>query len=222
MLTYHAGMVLLLSLLLAAGPVRDLGLYTRYGDTARTFDQTVQVAGITNGVGVFLKQTVDGCRQLAAKDGKSPQSIGSAAGHWLEWATIVALREQKLTPVYWQAEFAVVPKNFNDVLLWSKEHGPIVISCKTSLRERYKQADLEAVALRQHYPNAKFFLLTLDADKRHVATIQKKVAGKELLALHGLYDETNTDALFAFLKTLTLTEAPAQALHSGTVVRSAR
>jgi hypothetical protein len=214
-------MILLLTLLLAAGPVRELGLYRSYGDTARTFDQTVQIAGMTNGVGPFLKQTVDGCRQRALKDGKSPQSIGSAAGHWLEWATIVALREQKLTPIYWQAEFAAVPKNFNDVMLWSKEHGPIIISCKTSLRERYKQADLESVALRQHYPNAKFFLLTLDADKRHVATIQKKVAGKELLALHGLYDETNADELLAFLKTLTLTEAPAKALRSGTIVRPA-
>lgn len=211
-----------LTLLLAGGPVRELGLYTSYGDTARTFDQTVQIAGMTNGVGPFLKQTVDGCRQRALKDGQSPQSIGSAAGHWLEWATIVALREQKLTPIYWQAEFAAVPKNFNDVLLWSKEHGPIIISCKTSLRERYKQADLEAVALRQHYPNAKFFLLTLDEDKRHVANIRKKVAGKELLALHALYDESNADELYTLLKSLTLTEAPEKALRSGTIVRPAK
>lgn len=216
---------LLLLLLLAvtsvahAGPVRELKLAKTYGQTAATFDAAVNMAGITNGVGPFLKQTVDACRQQAAKDGQSPSSIGSAAGHWFEWATIMALREKKLTPIYWQAEFAAVPKNYNDVLLWSKEHGPVVISCKTSLRERYKQADLEAVALRQQYPKAKFFLLTLDEDKRHVATIRKKITGNELLALHALYDETNADELFVFLKTLTLTDPPDKVLHSGTVVR---
>jgi len=216
---------LLLLLLLAvtsvaqAGPVRELKLAKTYGQTAATFDATVNVASLTNGVGAFLRQTVDACRAQAAKDGQSPQSIGSAAGHWLEWSVFVALKQQKLLPAWLQAEFAAVPKNYNDALLWSKEHGPVVISCKTSLRERYKQADLEAVALRQHYPNAKFFLLTLDEDKRHVASIRKKIAGKELLALHALYDETNADELFAFLKTLTLTDPPETVLRSGTVVR---
>lgn len=203
----------------ADGPVRNLGLYTRYGETAEIFDATVNTAGLTNSVGSFLKQTVDACRAQAAKDGKSPSSIGSAAGHWLEWAVIVALKEHKLTPIWWQAEFTSIPKNFNDVLLWSKEYGPVVLSCKTSLRERYKQADLESVALRQHYPNAKFFLITLDADKKHLASIRKKIAHKELLALHAIYDETNVDELFAFLSTLTMVEAPSQTLHSGIAVR---
>jgi hypothetical protein len=201
-----------------AGPVRKLGLYTNYGDTAQIFDDNVQTSGLTNRVGLFLKQTLDSCRARATKDGKSPSSIGSAAGHWLEWSLLVALKEQKLTPAYWQAEFVVVPKNYNDVLLWSKEYGPIILSCKTSLRERYKQADLEAVALRQHFPSAKFFLVTLDEDKKHVANIRKKIAAKELLALQEIYDETNADDLFAFLKTLTLTPAPDKALRSGKII----
>jgi len=201
------------------GPVRELGLFTKYNESAARFDATVNVSSLANGVGVFLKATVDSAAALAEKDGKSPQSIGSMRGRWLEWATLVALKERKLVPAYWQAEFAAVPHNFNDALLWSKEHGPVVISCKTSLRERYKQADLEAVALRQHYPIAKFFLLTLDADKRHVASVRKKIAAKELLALHAVYDETNADELFALLKTLTLVEAPEKVLRSGKAVR---
>lgn len=209
----------LLSIAWTKAPVRELGLYKTYGETAHTFDASVNIAGITNGVGLFLKQTVDACRERAVKDDKSPQSIGSAAGHWLEWSVIVALKQQQITPAYWQAEFATVPKNFNDVLLWSKEHGPVILSCKTSLRERYKQADLEAVALRQHHPNARFFIVTIDADKRHVANIRKKIAVKELLALHAIYDETNADDLFTFLKTLKLTEAPDKILRSGKLVR---
>ncbi len=212
----------LLSIAWTNAPVRELKLFKTYGETATIFDGNVNFANLTNGVGLFLKQTVDACRQQAAKEGKSPQSIGSAAGTWLEWAALVALKQRGLLPAYWQAEFTVVPNNVNDVMLWSKEHGPVIISCKTSLRERYKQADLEAVALRQHYPNAKFFLLTLDTDKKHVTRVRKKIADRELLALHGLYDETNADELFAFLKTLTLIEPPPNSLRRGIAIQKSK
>jgi len=200
-------------------PLRDLGLFTKYGESAEFFDDAVIATPPTNNIGVFLKSVVDTATTRATNDGKSAQSIGSMRGHWLEWATLVALKRRGLTPAYWQAEFATVPNNFNDVMLWTKEHGPIIISCKTSLRERYKQADLEAVALRQHYPNAKFFLLTLDADKRHVTRVRKKITEKELLALHAVYDETNTDELFRFLKTLALLDTPDKVLRSGKTIR---
>lgn len=202
-----------------AGSVRELGLFTRYNETARFFDETVNVASLSNGVGPFLKASVDNAAAQAQKAGKSPQSIASMRGRWLEWSLLMALKEFKLLPAYWQAEFVAVPKNYNDVMLWSKEHGPVILSCKTSLRERYKQADLEAVALRQHYPNARFFIVTLDADKRHVANVRKKIAARELLALHAIYDETNADELFALLRKLTLAEPPTGTLRSGTAVR---
>ncbi len=213
----------LLSLPLAFGwtnaPVRELQLFKTYGDSAGIFDSSVRLSDLDQGVGRFLQRTIQNCRSNATAQGKSPQSIGSMSGSWLEWATLAALKAKGLTPAYWQAEFAAVPNNFNDVMVWSKEHGPIILSCKTSLRERYKQADLEAVALRQHYPEAKFFLLTLDDDKRHVARTRKKIAGKELLALQAIYDETNADELFAFLGTLTLTAAPDGVLRNAKIVR---
>jgi hypothetical protein len=200
-------------------PVRSLGIISSYGDSAEIFDKSANLADLDKSVGYFLSHTIDTCRSNAAAQGKSPSSIGSMGGSWLEWATLVALKEKKLLPAYWQAEFAKVPGNFNDVTLWSKEFGPVIISCKTSLRERYKQADLEAVALRQHFPTGKFFLLTLDADKKHLARTRKKITDKELLALQAIYAEDNADELFAFLKTLTLTESPRGVLYSGKVVR---
>ena len=124
-----------------------------------------------------------------------------------------------MTPSYWQAEFTAVPNAFNDVTLWSSEYGPVILSCKTSLRERYKQADLEAAALRQHFPKGKFFLVTLDADKKHLARVRRKITDGEILALHAVYDETNMDELFAFLKSLALREPEPHVLHSGQIVR---
>lgn len=200
-------------------PVRDLGITRTYGVSAQIFDAVVDLKDLQKGVGHFLLNTVAKCRQKAQAMGKSAQSIAGMGGNWLEYGLLIALKEKKLTPAYWQAEFAAVPNAFNDVMLFSKEHGPIILSCKTSLRERYKQADLEAVALRQHFPQAKFYLLTLDDDKAHVARVRKKIADKELLALQAIYDETNVDELFAFLKSLTLIEPPPKALKSGKVVQ---
>lgn len=222
---YHrVGIVFLLALCLQVhaatnSPVRALRIVSTYGDSANIFDQSVKLADLDKGVGVFLFNTIETCRSNAAAHGKSPSSIGSMGGSWLEWATLVALQHKGLVPAYWQAQFAAVPNNFNDVTVWSKEHGPVIISCKTSLRERYKQADLEALALRQHFPKAKLFLLTLDADKQHLARTRRKIAEKELLALQAIYAEDNADDLFAFLKTLTLIDAPTGILKSGKAVR---
>jgi hypothetical protein len=198
--------------------VRALGVITTYGDSAEIFDESVNLAHLDKGVGHFLLQTITNCRSNAAARGKSPQSIASMGGRWLEWAVLIALKQNNLTPAYWQARLAGAP-NDNDVLLWSKEHGPIVLSCKTSLRERYKQADLEALALRAKFPNAKAFLITLDSDKLHVARTRKKIQTGEVIALQAIYDETNIDDLFAFLKTQTLLRPDPALLRSGRPVR---
>jgi hypothetical protein len=200
-------------------PVQELKLYKNYGDSAEIFDKSVRLADLDKGVGYFLQRTVDNCRRSAVAQGKSPSSIGSMGGHWLEWAVLVALKAKGFTPAYSQAEFTEVPRAFNDVMVWSKEFGPVIMSCKTSLRERYKQADLEAVALKNHYPNGKFYLVTLEDDVRHLKRVRGKVADKEILALEAIYAADNADELFAFLKTLTLTAPGSNVLHSATVVR---
>ena len=200
-------------------PAKQLGILKTYGESARIFDASVNPADLDRGVGSFIYRTIQNCRSNATARGKSPAFIGSMGGNWLEYAMLVALKQKKLIPAYWQAEFKAVPNAFNDVMVWSKEHGPVILSCKTSLRERYKQADLEALALQKTYPDAKYFLITLDDDKQHVARIRRKIKDREILALQALYDETNLDELFAFLETLTLTPVPGGVLQRGSTVR---
>ncbi len=204
---------------LPARSAKELGILKSYGESAKIFDASVNTADLDRGVGTFVYRTIQNCRSNATARGKSSGSIGSMGGNWLEYAVLIALRNRNLTPAYWQAEFKAVPNAFNDVMLWSQQHGPIIISCKTSLRERYKQADLEALALQKTYPNAKYFLVTLDDDKQHVARIRRKIKDGEILALQMIYDETNLDELFTFLGALTLMDAPPDALRSGKSVR---
>ena len=52
-----------------------------------------------------------------------------------------------------------VPNVIFDIVLYN-EKRPICLSLKTSLRERWKQADLEAIALKYIYRNAKCYLIS--------------------------------------------------------------
>jgi len=76
------------------------------------------------------------------------------------FATI--LYREKIYPLYAQAKIAFVPNINFDFVVYSQEYGPISLSLKVSLRERYKQADLEAMALKYVHRKSKNFLFTLD------------------------------------------------------------
>ena len=74
------------------------------------------------------------------------------------------LVKERIVPLYLQANVAFVPNIDFDAIVYSSENGPISLSLKTSLRERYKQADLEAIALKYVHRKAKSYLLTIDAN----------------------------------------------------------
>ena len=56
-----------------------------------------------------------------------------------------------------------------DLLIYTEEVGPIVFSCKTSLRERWKQAEFEAQLLKRDFPKSRSFLITMDPKESTVA-----------------------------------------------------
>lgn len=84
-------------------------------------------------------------------------------------------------PIFVQAEVVYVPNVHFDFLLHSKKYGPISISAKTSLRERYKQADLEAIVLKNVHRNAKAYLVTLNESE--AATVQRKVESLDVIGI---------------------------------------
>ena len=82
----------------------------------------------------------------------------SINGKIFEWLVCETLKKENIVPFYYQVEFELIPDTCFDIVLYQKKY-PVVFSVKTSLRERYKQADLEAFALRQVYRNSKSFLI---------------------------------------------------------------
>ena len=104
----------------------------------------------------------------------------SINGKIFEWLVCETLKKENIVPFYYQVEFELIPDTCFDIVLYQKK-CPVVLSVKTSLRERYKQADLEAFALRQVYRNSKSFLITLSEEWK---SVQEKIDRVNLFALN--------------------------------------
>ncbi len=115
----------------------------------------------------------------------------------LEFLTCETLKQEGVLPFYYQARFAHVPNADFDVVLYHPRR-PVALSVKTSLRERYKQADLEGLALRQVYRGAESYLLTLSEEW---GLVQQKIESGEVTGLTACL-LANTDAYDNLLSTL--------------------
>lgn len=91
-------------------------------------------------------------------------SNNSLNGNIFELIVYTLLYREGILPFYVQASVAFVPGVVYDTILYSREK-PISLSLKTSLRERFKQADLEAIALKYVHRKSECYLLTLDEDE---------------------------------------------------------
>jgi hypothetical protein len=89
-------------------------------------------------------------------------SDNKARGSAFEFLIAFTLLRERISPFYYQVAFNNIAWAEYDILVYTKEIGPIVLSCKTSLRERWKQAEFEAQLLKRDYPNSRSFLITMD------------------------------------------------------------
>lgn len=147
--------------------------------------------------------------------GKTNASVN---GKVFELIIETLLYREGILPYYIQAKAAFVPNVDFDVLLYA-ESEPVCLSIKTSLRERYKQADLEAVALKYVHRKAQCYLLTLE--KNEANNVSAKIENSEVLGLNGmiycLSDEL--DGLISSLKNKKFMESKTVEVVTGQVVR---
>lgn len=101
-------------------------------------------------------------------------------------------------PLYVQAKLQWVPNIDFDFIAYSQEYGPIILSAKTSLRERYKQADLEGMMVRQVHRKSKSYLITME--EKEGATLSEKIDSglvlgidKVIIANHSSFNELIKD-----------------------------
>ncbi|CAG8456794.1 27247_t:CDS:2 [Gigaspora margarita] len=102
-------------------------------------------------------------------------------GAVFEYLVAVCLYSKKILPFYWQAKISFVPNAVYDIALYNSEGYPITLNIKTSLRERYKQADLEGLALKNVHRRAKNYLITLSA--KEYPGVKKKIQEGDVAGL---------------------------------------
>lgn len=113
-------------------------------------------------------------------------------GKVFEELIAVTLVREKIMPFYMQAKVAFIPYVNYDFIIYSNDIGPISLSIKTSLRERWKQADLEAVALKYIHRKSKAYVVTLDTDavrRRRIDSSQSLGIDEFILADTSEYDD---------------------------------
>ena len=114
---------------------------------------------------------------------------------------------EKLLPMYLQAKVAFIPNVEYDLIIYNKEVGPIGISLKTSLRERKKQADLEAIALKYVHRKSECYLISMD--EQEVSLAKREIKEGYLLGLNDviLASDSEFDNFIKDLKSRSFTEA---------------
>lgn len=93
----------------------------------------------------------------------------------------VLFYRQGVLPFYLNASLHHIPNIKFDFIAYSREYGPVILSAKTSLRERYKQADLEGMMVRQVHRKAKSYLITLDEPAARL--VNEKIQNGQVLGL---------------------------------------
>lgn len=143
-----------------------------------------------------------------AQSNLNEQQQRGVNGKIFEYILATLLIRENILPIFLSSKVAFVPNISYDLMLYSTDRGPICLSAKTSFRERYKQADLEAIALKYVHRRSLCYLLTL-SEKDANDVNKKQVIGDVIgldKAIYVLSDGFNN--LIDELKSFNLTESP--------------
>jgi hypothetical protein len=137
-----------------------------------------------------------------------PEGNNNLNGKIFEYILATLFVREGILPIYMSAKVAFVPNVVYDLMFYTMERGPICISAKTSLRERYKQADLEAIALKYVHRKALSYLLTLEENE--AKGVKAKILTGDVIGLDKVVVATlpEFDELILELKEYVFSEPP--------------
>lgn len=148
-----------------------------------------------------------------------PDRNSNLNGKIFEYILASLCVREGILPIYMSSKVAFVPNVVYDLMFYSAERGPICWSVKTSLRERYKQADLESIALKYVHRKALSYLITLS--ETEARSVKAKIKSGDVIGLDNVVVATNPefDDLVMDLKGFRFEEPPTvKVIHSNQVV----
>ena len=122
---------------------------------------------------------------------KHPEGNTNLNGKIFEYILATLFVREDILPLYLSAKVAFVPNVIYDLMFYTSERGPICLSAKTSLRERYKQADLEAIALKYVHRKALSYLITLE--EKEAKSVKAKIKSGDVIGLDNVVVATKDE-----------------------------
>ncbi len=137
-----------------------------------------------------------------------PDTNNNLNGKVFEYILATLCVRENILPIYMSAKVAFVPNVIYDLMFYTTERGPICWSVKTSLRERYKQADLEAIALKYVHRKALSYLITLEENEAR--SVKAKIKSGDVIGLDNVIVATSEEfnELITELKGFEFSEPP--------------
>ena len=134
---------------------------------------------------------------------------GLDSGDVFELMIATLLYHSGISVFYRHATIKFLEHTDFDLLLWDEQNAaPVLLQCTSTLRERFRLADLESFRSKSFYPNAKTYLLTMDY--RDTARLTDyKFDSLDRLIYAG---DRALDELFEYLRSRTFSEPPGGAL----------
>jgi hypothetical protein len=138
----------------------------------------------------------------------NPERNANLNGKIFEYILATLCVREDIIPIYMSAKVAFVPNVIYDLMFYTSARGPICLSAKTSLRERYKQADLEAIALKYVHRKALSYLITLEENE--AKSVKAKIKKGDVIGLDDVIVATSKDfdELIEDLKEYKFSEPP--------------
>ncbi len=154
-----------------------------------------------------LKIAIDGAGQLQPsefmKRGLDYFHANFASDNNLHGAVLQALVEMCLqqngvVPFYTEVEMQFIPVARYDIIVFTKRLGPVNLSLKTTLRERWKQAEFEGMALRRVYRRSRVYVV--NNSESETRTRKAKMSQCEAIRDFVVCTSPNFDQLVTDLK----------------------
>lgn len=128
-------------------------------------------------------------------------------GSVFEYLVGLSLLKAGIRPFYRQAQITYVNNAIFDFALWKNGEVPISLSVKTSLRERYKQAELEAAALKDVHKKSENYLITLDGQQvSRISNNSNSIDHHSFIDKYILADRAEFDELIKYLQSINFAE----------------
>lgn len=106
--------------------------------------------------------------ELAQKEGKKPDSYKSLNGGVFQALVEAVLVARGVKPFYSQVRMNFIAVAIYDIIVYTRDRGPVNLSLKTTIRERWKQADLEGAALKNVYKRSRVYVVNNSPNETRV------------------------------------------------------